>query len=95
MALFETQGPFSHEVIREGDDVIISINLEEYPHVPSLEDDSIVMSKTFDLLMEIKDATKIVFIQKRNYEYEFNQTILLREIARLYLQFTKRKDIFG
>ena len=84
MALFDNKKPFSYDVIREGDDVILSINLEDYPGVPSLEDDPIIMSKICNMLMEIKDATKIIFIQKRNYEYDYSQTFLLMEIANLY-----------
>ena len=64
MALFDTKKPFSYDVIREGDDVIISVNLEKYPKIPSVEDDSIVMTKTCTMLIEVKDATKIVFLQK-------------------------------
>ena len=93
MALFDNKKPFSYEVIREGEDVLLSVNLEDYPHAPSLEDDPVVMSKACDMLIEVKDATKIVFMQKRNYEYDYEQTILLREIARLYSQLIRRKEI--
>lgn len=95
MALFDNKKPFSYDVVREGDDVIISINLEGYMHVPSLEDDPVVMSKACDMLLEIKDATKIVFIQKRNYEYDYSQTTLLKEIASLYSKLTRKKDILS
>ena len=95
MALFENKKPFSYEVIREGDDVILSINLEDYPRVPSLEDDGVVMAKTCDMLAEVKDTTKIVFQQKRNYEYDTNQTAMIMEISKLYSLVSKRRDVFG
>ena len=95
MALFDNKKPFSYDIIREGDDVILSVNLEDYPHVPSLEDDPVVMSKMCDMLIEVKDATKIVFLQKRNYEYDSSQTALLKEIAKMYSHLTKRKDLFS
>ncbi|MBI2208660.1 type II/IV secretion system ATPase subunit [Candidatus Woesearchaeota archaeon] len=95
MALFDDNKPFSYEVIREGEDVVLSVNLEGYPHVPSLEDDPVVMSKACDMLVEVKDATRIVFMQKRNYEYDYEQTILLREIAGLYSRLIRRKEISG
>ncbi len=96
MALFDkTKTPFSYDVVREGDDVILSVNLEDYPHIPSIEDDAMVMAKTCDMLIEVKDATKIVFMQRRNYEYDANQTELLKEVSRLYNQLTRRKDVFG
>ena len=68
MALFDNKKPFSYDVVREGDDVILSVNLEDYPHIPSIEDDPVVMAKMCDMLIEVKDATKIVFAQKRNYD---------------------------
>ncbi len=98
MALFDRKAsdkPFSFEVLREGDDVILSVNLEQYPKVPSLEDDAVVMSKVCDMILEVKDASKIVFLQKRNYEYDYAQTTYLREIAMVYEQLTKRRDSFN
>ena len=92
MALFDNKKPFSYDVIREGDDVILSVNLEDYQRVPSIEDDSVVMSKMCDMMMGVKDTTKIVLIQKRNYEYDYTQTELLREIAQLYRKLIKRKS---
>ncbi|MCH8004552.1 MAG: hypothetical protein IH934_08050, partial [Nanoarchaeota archaeon] len=95
MALFDNKKPFSYDVIREGDDVILSVNLEDYPGVPSIEDDPIIMSKICNMLIEVKDATKIIFIQKRNYEYDYSQTNMLKEIAKLYQQLAKNKDFFS
>jgi len=37
MALFDNKKPFSYDVIREGDDVILSVNLEDYPKIPSID----------------------------------------------------------
>lgn len=96
MALFgETKKPFSYDILREGEEVILMIDLEQYPHVPSLEDDPVCMSRTCDILVEAGDATKIVYTQKRNYEYDYNQTLLIQEIAHLYLQLAKRRDLFS
>ena len=96
MALFgESKKPFSYDIIREGEETILMVDLEEYPKIPSLEDDPICMSKTCDLLIEAGTVTKIIFVQKRNYEYAYYSTSLLQEIARLYQQLTKRKDFFS
>ncbi len=96
MALFDkSKKPFSYEVVREGDDVILSVNLEDYQRIPSIEDDTVVMSKVCDLLIEVKDATKIIFLQKRNYEYDYNQVSLLRELSSLYAKLSKRNDAFS
>ena len=95
MALFDNKKPFMYDVIREGDDVILSVNLEDYPRIPSIEDDPVVMSKMCNIMIEVKDATKIIFIQKRNYEYDYSQTSMLGEIAKLYNKLTRRKDVFS
>ncbi|HLC65694.1 MAG TPA: type II/IV secretion system ATPase subunit [Candidatus Nanoarchaeia archaeon] len=86
---------FSYEVTREGEDVIVNVNCEQYTKVPSLEDDPITMAKAMDYLNEVKDATKIVFYQKRNYEYDYTQTRTLSEFAMLQNQLVKRKDVLG
>ena len=96
MALFgPSKKPFSYEIVREGEETILMIDLEKYTRIPSLEDNPVCMSKTCDLLIEAGTATKIVFTQKRNYEYDYHQTSLIQEIARLYQQLTKRKDFFS
>ncbi|MBI2658487.1 hypothetical protein HYX05_00075 [Candidatus Woesearchaeota archaeon] len=96
MALFgETKKPFTYDVIREGEEIILMIDLEQYPHIPSLEDDPVCMSRTVDILVEAGIVTKIVYLQKRNYEYDYNQTFMVQEIAKLYSQLTKRRDVFG
>src|SRR3989344_1353546 len=96
MALFgETKKPFTYDILREGEEIILMIDLEQYQHVPSLEDDPVCMSRTIDILAEAGTVTKIVYTQKRNYEYDYNQTLMMQEIAKLYLQLTKRRDLFS
>ena len=94
MALFgETKKPFSYDILREGEEIILMIDMEEYPHIPSLEDDSVCMSRTMDILAEAGNVTKIVYAQKRNYEYDYNQTQMMAEIAKLYSQLTKKRGV--
>ena len=53
MALFgETKKPFTYDILREGEETILLIDLEQYPHIPSLEDDPVCMSRTADILAE-------------------------------------------
>jgi archaeal flagellar protein FlaI len=85
----------SYEVIREVDRVTLRINLENFAYTPSLEDDPICMSNTIEKLAEVKGVTNIIFIQKRDYEYDYNQTRLLNEIAQVYKQITKMPEIRG
>jgi len=86
---------FSHDVIREGEDTILMIDMEMCTFPPSLEDSPTCMGRTIDLLAEISGVTKIVFAQKRDYEYAYNQTMLLVEIATVYKQLTKERLGYG
>lgn len=96
MALFEKKKElWGYEIIREGTDIVVNIDSEAYTKVPSIEDDPLTMSKTIDILTEVRDATRIVFTQKRDYEYDFNQTQMLREIAQLYIQLMRQREIFS
>jgi len=94
MALFnETKEACSYEIVREGEDTILRANCEECPYSPSLEDNTVCMSRTCDKLNEVRNVTKIVFSQKRDYEYDYNQTRILEEIAHLYNKLVKEKTI--
>ncbi len=93
MPLFNKRKPFTYELIREGEDTIIKIDLELFPNIPSLEFNPIIMSRTMDILAEVGNATKIIFYQRRDYEYDYEQTLMLLEIARLQNNFVKRKII--
>ena len=84
---------FSYDIIREGEDVILKVNCENYDRTPSLEDDPILMSKTVDMLAESGTVTKITFQQKREYEYEYETAVMLLEISKLYNQFVKQKIV--
>ncbi len=96
MALFgETKKPFTYDVIKEGEETVLLIDLEQYQHIPSLEDDPVCMSRTCDILAEAGSVTKIVYAQKRNYEYDYTQTLMLQEIAKLYAQLSKRREFLN
>jgi type IV secretory pathway ATPase VirB11/archaellum biosynthesis ATPase len=86
---------WSYEIVREGEDTILKVNTEGDVKIPSIEDDPICMAKTVEKLTENPGVTKIVFSQKRDYEYDYSQTKLLKEIGRLYNQLAKQKDLFS
>ncbi|MEM4246739.1 MAG: type II/IV secretion system ATPase subunit [Candidatus Woesearchaeota archaeon] len=79
------------EVIKEGEEITIRIDCESCPYFPSLEDDPRVMAMVIDTLAEAGTATKIVLVQKRDYEYDYNQTAMLIEIAKLFKQLSKER----
>ncbi len=84
-----------YRIIREGEDVILRVNYQESTHFPSLEENPLIMSKTIDYLIEMGDITRIVFYQKRDYEYNSEQTAILKEIAMLYKFLVNQKQIFS
>ncbi len=91
----EKKGFFSYDIIKEGDENILRIDCEQITYLPSIEYNAVAMSKAIDILAEVSQVSKIVFVQKRDYEYDFYQTQLLSEIAKLYLKLTKQKDLFS
>ena len=92
MALFTKQA--AYELVREGEDNILKISYEDIPKVPSVEDDETTMSKLIDLLVENPNTTKVIFLQNREYEYDYAQTKLLMEIASLFKKLVRNKDLF-
>ena len=81
-----------YEILTEGEETILKVNAEDWLTVPSLEDDPITMSRTMDMLTEVPNSTRIIFSQKRDYEYDFQQTRMLAEVALLYNRLIKEKD---
>lgn len=89
-------GNFSnYTVIREGTDVILRFNYDNYALIPSIEDDPKTMFQVISTMAEVKNATKIVFFQKREYEYDAQQVLLLREVAHMYELLSYEKQRFS
>ncbi len=94
MVLFKKKvKPGEHEVVKEGAEEVIYINYENYPRVPSIEDDPVVMSSVIEKLSQSPGVSRIVFHQRKKYEYGFNQTQMLLEVAQIYNHFIKQKNI--
>ncbi len=83
------------EVVEEGEDNTLYIYAENLSVIPSIEDSSICMSHTVDVLTKVDKVTKIIFTQKRDYEYDFNQTQMIYEIASIYKKFVRQKGLFS
>jgi type IV secretory pathway ATPase VirB11/archaellum biosynthesis ATPase/intein/homing endonuclease len=82
---------WGYEIIKEGEEEVMKINLEDWPYLPSIEDNSTVMSMTMDKLVEVPSTSRIVFAQRKHYTYDYEQTQLLNEIAILYNRLMKQK----
>jgi len=94
--LFKPETPlYSYEVVRELGNQIMYVNYLGASFVPNLAEDPEVMSRTFELLVEAPNISRIVFVQQRNYNYNPSQIFLLQEISNLYVYLTKQEKIIS
>ena len=86
---------YSYEVQRKGGEDIIYINYLGAPYVPSISEHPDVMERTIDVLMENPNVSRVVFVQQKNYNYDFKETGLLLEIAQLYVYLVKQEKVLS
>jgi flagellar protein FlaI len=79
---------------RQGEDILY-VNFLGASFVPSIAEDTEVMARTIDLLIESPSTSRIVFVQQRNYHYPFEQVRLLAEIAQLYVFLTRHEAMLS
>ena len=91
----EKKKDLKYDFVREGDQTTILVDYNGRGRIPSLEDDEVTMSEAVDLLIENPSATRIVFSQKHDYEYDYTQISLLTEIAQLYAKLVRNKELFS
>jgi len=84
-----------YSVEKEGAEDVLRINYENVTRVPSIEDDPLCMAKTCEILISNPNITKIIFSQKHDYEYEYDQVRMLQEVAKLYKRLVKQKELFS
>ncbi len=89
----ETSPLFSSEVVRESGENVMYINYLGASFVPSLTNSFEVMTRTIDNLLEDPNISRIVFVQQRNYSYNYSQIKYLTEIAHLYEFLVKQEKI--
>ena len=82
------------EIVKHGVETILKINYFGKQNFPSIEEDGIVMRDTIKRLIQNSSVTKIMFIHNKNYEYDFDQIRVLREIGDVYLKLSKDKNLF-
>ena len=80
-----------YDILREGEEITIRINCDDCTFFPSIEDSPKAMSMVIEILAEAGSATRIIISQKRDYEYDYDQTKMLVEIAKLYKDIIKHK----
>ncbi len=91
----QTSELYKTEIERRQGENLMYINYMQAPYVPSLVENSDVMARTIDSLVENPNASRIIFVQQRNYSYNFEQTYLLLEIAGLFNFLIKQENILS
>jgi type IV secretory pathway ATPase VirB11/archaellum biosynthesis ATPase len=86
---------YSYEIRREGGEDVIYFNYLGANFVPSLADQPEVMARAVDALIESPNVSRMVFVQQKNYNYDFNESSMLLEIASLYVHLVKQENILA
>ncbi|MEK6820364.1 MAG: ATPase, T2SS/T4P/T4SS family, partial [Nanoarchaeota archaeon] len=86
---------YAYEIMREAGEDVMFINYLGSPTIPNLAESGQVMMRTIDALIENPNISRIVFVQQRNYNYDFKQVNLLLEIVQLYTYLTKQEKILS
>lgn len=82
-----------YSIIKEGQEEVMKINAESWSFAPSIEESPLCMASTIDKLVESPSVSRIVFSQRRQYGYNYEQTQALIEIANLYKNFVRQKKL--
>ncbi len=93
---FEKGAPlYSYEIQRKGGEDVLYINYLGASFVPDIAGSPEIMERAVDVLIENPNVSRIVFVQQKNYNYDFTETSLLLEIAQLYVYFLKQEKILS
>lgn len=95
MQFKEEASLYSSEVRREGGEDVLYINYLKAPFVPNLASSPETMERTIDALIENPNVSRIVFVQQKNYNYDFEETSFLLEIAQIYVHLVKQEKILS
>jgi len=94
--LFKPGTPlYSYETVREEGSQVLYINYLGAPEVPNIVESPEIMARTMDLLLEVPDISRIVFVQQRNYNYNTSETFMLQEIANLHVYLMNQEKILS
>jgi len=89
------QKTYAYEIIKEAGENVLYVNYFGSISLPDLAKDAFTMEKTFDLLLENPNVTKIVFVQFKNYVYDLPQISLLLDFVNLYNYLINQLQIFS
>ena len=86
---------YSYEIAREEGQDVLYVNYLGSSSVPSIADSPEVMSRTVDFVIMSPNVSRIIFVQQRNYNYDFSQVLMLQELGNLHVFLTKQEKILS
>ena len=95
MAEIKKEAKQEYEILRQGSEEVMKIDYSKSTFTASLEGDADVMAKTIDKLIEVPSVSRIILNQRKNYEYDFEQTSMLKELSSLYNYLIRQRKILG
>ncbi len=84
---------YSYDIKKESGEDVLYVNYMGASYVPSLSEYPDVMERTVDALIENPHVSRVVFVQQKNYNYDFRETSYLLEIAQLYIYLIKQENV--
>lgn len=72
--------PVDYELVEDS----LRIKAFNWAIPPSIEDSEAAMAIVIDKLLEVKEVMRVVFVEAREIEYDYEQTKLLKEIANVF-----------
>lgn len=87
--------PGEYEIVQEGDQHIMKINFIGLSYPPSIENNKLCMASVIDRIVESPNVSRLTLSSDKNYQYDNEQTQMLREIANIYVYLTKQKKIIS
>jgi len=81
-----------YQIVKQGKEDVIRISMAGIGYPPSLEGSALCMMQTISKLSQVPGVSRIIFTDGRNYEYGYEQTQMLVEIAGIYNHLIKQKN---
>ena len=82
-----------YKLVHEGAERVLKFDYEAETRAPSIEDDDVTMTRVFDALLEAGDVTKVAFMQREEFAYDYSQVKLLTELAGIYRKLVEEENI--
>ncbi|MBI2040823.1 MAG: type II/IV secretion system ATPase subunit [DPANN group archaeon] len=93
MATEQKPEPAQYKLAHEGSDRVLKFDYEAETRAPSIEDDEVTMTRVFDALLEAGDVTRVSFLQREEFSYDYSQIKLLTELTRVYKKLVEEENI--